>query len=97
MVFNDDYLDYWGAMFVAGRLLEQGIPFPEFLKDPWGCLKRPGPPPAPLALVCGCPPLLPRQVKVAQALWRRWEPETDGNRTTTPRPDERLADEDRHP
>jgi hypothetical protein len=96
-MFNDEYLDYWSTVFVAGRLLEQGIPFQEFLKDPWGCLKRPGPQSAPLSRAGGCRPLLPRQVKVAQALWRRWEPETDGNRTATPTPDKGLADEDRHP
>ena len=96
-MYSNEYLEHWGAVFVATRLLEQGIPFQEFLKDPWECLKRPGPPPAPLSLACGCRPLLPRQAKVAQVLWRIWEPETDGNGTTTPRPDERLADEDRRP
>jgi hypothetical protein len=37
---------------------------------------------APLCLAGGYQPLLPRQVKVAQALWRRWEPETDGGGTS---------------
>jgi len=96
-MYSDKYLEHWGTVFVAGRLFEQGIAFQEFLKDPRECLKRPGPQSASLSLACACRPLLPRQVKVAQALWRRWEPETDGNRTATPTPDKRLAGEDRHP
>jgi hypothetical protein len=91
VMFNDEYLEYWGTVFVAARLLEQGIPFQNFLADPWGCLKAVGLQSAPLSLACGCRPLLPRQVKVAQALWRRWEPETDGNRPAIPQPDKRLA------
>jgi hypothetical protein len=90
-MFNDEYLDYWGAVYVAARLLEQGIPFQEFLADPWGSLKVVGLQSAPLSLACGYRPLLPRQVKVAQALWRRWEPETDGDEPATPEPDERLV------
>ena len=96
-MYSNEYLEHWGTVFVAGRLFEQRIPFQEFLKDPRGCLKRPGPQSASLSLACACRPLLPRQIKVAQALWRRWEPETDGNRTATPTPDKRLAGEDRHP
>lgn len=95
-MYSNEYLEHWGTVFVAGRLFAQGILFQEFLKDPRGCLKRPGPQPAPLSRAGDCRPLLPRQVKVAQALWRCWEPETDGNRTATPTPDKRLADEDCH-
>jgi hypothetical protein len=78
VMFNDEYLEYWGAVFVAARLLEQGIPFQEFLEDPWGCLKVVGFQSAPPSVACGYRPLLPHQVKVAQALWRHWELETDG-------------------
>lgn len=96
-MYSNEYLEHWGAVFVAGRLLEQGLPFEAFLKDPRGCLKRPGPQWAPLSLACACRPLLPRQVKVAQALWQRWEPKSDGYRTATPTPEKRQADEDRRP
>jgi hypothetical protein len=90
-MFNDEYLEYWGTVFVAARLLEQRIAFQEFLADPWGCLKAVGLPSAPFYLACGYQPLLPRQAQVAQALWRRWEPETDGGGPAIPEPDERLA------
>jgi hypothetical protein len=96
-MYSDEYLEHWGTVFVAARLLEQGIPFQEFLEDPRGYLNWPGPQSASLSLACACRPLLPRQIKVAQALWRRWEPETDRNRTATPTPDMTLADENRHP
>jgi hypothetical protein len=96
-MYSNEYLEHWGAVFVAARLLEQGIPFQEFLEDPRGYLKWPGQQPALLSLACACRPLLPRQVKVAQALWRRWKPQTDGHRTATPTPDKTLAGEDRHP
>lgn len=87
-MFNDEYLEYWGTMFVAARLLEQGIPFQEFLEDPWGCLKAVGLQSAPLSVAHGYEPLLPRQVKVAQTLWRRWETESyaSGPETTEARP-----------
>ena len=90
-MFNDEYLEYWGAVFVAAQRLEQGIPFQEFLEDPWACLQAVGLPSAPLCLACGYQPLLPRQVKVAQALWRRWGTETDGGGPAIPEPDERLV------
>ncbi len=88
---SDEYLEYWGTVFIACRLLEQDMAFDEFLKDPWGCLKAMGFQSAPLSLVCGYRPLLPRQVQVAQALWRRWEPETDGGGRAIPEPDEWLV------
>lgn len=96
-MYINEYLEYWSAVSVAARLLEQGIPFQEFLKDPRGYLKKPGPQSAPLYLACGRRPLLPRQVTVAQALWRRWEPQTNKNRPATATPDKRPADEDHHP
>jgi hypothetical protein len=90
-MFNDEYLEYWGTVFVDARLLEQEIPFHEFLEDPWGSLKAVGLQSAPPSVACGYRPLLPRQVKVAQALWRRWGTETDGGGPAIPEPDERLA------
>ena len=96
-MYSNEYIEHWGTVFVTAHLFEQGIPFQKFLEDPWGCLKAVGLQSAPLSLACGYQPLLPRQVQMAQALWRRWEPETDRNRTATPTPDKRLAGEDRHP
>jgi hypothetical protein len=77
VMFNDEYLDYWGAVYVAARLLEQGIFFQTFLEDPWRCLKAVSLQSAPFCIASGYRPLLPRQVQVAQALWRRWETEID--------------------
>jgi hypothetical protein len=89
VMFNDEYLEYWGAVYVAARLLEQGIAFQEFLADPWGCLKAAGLASVPLYLACGYQPLLPHQVKVAQALWRRWRQKTDGGGPAIREPEER--------
>jgi hypothetical protein len=91
VMFNDEYLDYWGKVFVVARLLEQGIPFQEFLEDPRGSLKVVGFQFAPPSVACGYRPLLPRQVKVAQALWRQWNQESDGDGKVTPTLDARLA------
>ena len=90
-MFNDEYLEYWGTVFVACRLREQRMTFGEFLADPWGCLKATRLQSAPLSLACGYRPLLLRQAQLAQALWRRWELETDSGGSAIPEPDERLA------
>jgi hypothetical protein len=90
MMFSDEYLEYWGTVYVAARLLEQGIPFQEFLADPRGCLKAAGLQSAPLCIASGYRPLLPRQAKVAQVLWRCWGTETGGRGPAIPEPDERL-------
>lgn len=74
-MFNDEYLGYGGTVFVAARRFEPRIRFREFLEDPWGSDRS----------------LPPRQVQVAQALWRRWEPETDESEQMTPEPDEKLV------
>ena len=71
-MFSDEYLEYWGAVYVASRLLEQGIPFSTFLAYPWECLKTVEWQSVPLGLASGYRPLLPRQRHVAQALWKRW-------------------------
>ncbi len=98
MMFSDEYLEYWGTVYVAARLLELGIPFQEFLEDPWASLKAVGLRSAPLCLACGYRPLLPRQVTVAQALWRRWEMKTDdgGPRIPGQRP-AMVAEEEGNP
>jgi hypothetical protein len=87
-MFSDAYLEHWGAVYVAARLRERGIPFREFLADPWECLKTVERRSPPLGLAGGFRPLLPRQKRVAQALWKRWLPETDGGGPATGEPDE---------
>ncbi len=82
-MFSDEYLEYWSTVFVAARLLEQGIPFPAFLEDPRGFLKAVSPQSAPLGMASGYRPLLPRQRRVAQALWRRGKSEADESGGTT--------------
>lgn len=91
MVFSDEYLEYWGAVYVAARLREQGIPFQEFLEVLQECLKTVELRSPPLCLAGGFRPLLPRQRRLAQALWRRWAPETDGGGPATREPDENRA------
>lgn len=90
-MYSNEYLEHWGAVYIACRLLEQGIPFQRFLEDPWGCLKAVSLRSAPLCLAGGYQPLLPRQVKLAQSLWRRWGTETDGGGPAISEPDEKLV------
>ena len=99
-MYSNEYLEHWGTVYVAARLLEQGMPFQEFLEDPRGCLEAVGLQSAPLCIASGYRPLLPRQRQVAQALWRRWEPQTDGSGRAIPEPNENRAlviAEDREP
>ena len=90
-MYSNEYLEHWGTVYVAARLLEQGIPFQEFLENPWGYLKAVELSSAPLCIASGYRPLLPRQRQMAQALWRSWEPETDGDGPAIPEPDENRA------
>lgn len=87
-MISDEYLDYWGAVYVAARLRERGIPFQAFLADPWECLKTVALQSTPLGLPGDFRPLLPRQRRVAQALWRRRAPETTGGGPVIPKPPE---------
>ncbi|EIW9109860.1 hypothetical protein A8C28_28575, partial [Klebsiella pneumoniae] len=32
---KDTYIEYWGEIFVSARIIEFGITFERFLKDPW--------------------------------------------------------------
>jgi len=73
-MFSDEYLDYWGAAYVAARLSERGIFFQEFLADPRGYLKTVRLPCARLCVASGFRPLLPRQKRVARTFWKRWAP-----------------------
>lgn len=90
-MYSNEYLEHWGTVYVVARLREQGILFQKFLEDPWGCLKAVSLQSAHLCMTSGYRPLLPRQVRVAQALWRRWEPQTEGGGRGIPEPDENRA------
>ncbi len=41
-MFNDEYLEHRGVVYVVARLLEPGIVICEFLEDPWRSLKAAG-------------------------------------------------------
>ena len=34
-MYQDTYIEYWGEIFVSARIIEFGITFERFLKDPW--------------------------------------------------------------
>lgn len=34
-MYQDAYIEYWGEIFVSARIIEFGITFERFLKDPW--------------------------------------------------------------
>ncbi|MHB8743684.1 MAG: hypothetical protein ACYC9L_11230 [Sulfuricaulis sp.] len=88
-MYSDEYLDYWGQVYTACRLSEPGIVFHEFLADPWRHLCELGLQSAPVSLELGYRPLLPRQAKVAQALWKRWEAEDQDKPSGSVLPTER--------
>jgi len=90
-MFSDEYLDHWGAAYVAAHLRERGIFFQEFLADPRGYLKTVRLPCARLCVASGFRPLLPRQKRVAQTLQKRWALEPDGGGSATGEPDETRA------
>lgn len=71
----DESLGYWSAVFVVTRLREHGNICRGFIEDPPGWLKAMDLASAPVGSACGHRPLLPRQRRVAQALWRRWKRE----------------------
>lgn len=71
----DESLEYWIAVFVVTRLHEQGFTFRRFIEDAHGRLKALSLPSAPVCREHGYLPMLPRQRRVAQALWRRWKRE----------------------
>lgn len=33
-MYQDTYIEYWGEIFVSARIIEFGITFERFLKDP---------------------------------------------------------------
>ncbi|APD85575.1 MULTISPECIES: hypothetical protein [Gammaproteobacteria] len=65
-MYQDTYIEYWGDIFVFARIIEFGITFERFLKDPWKHLMSCGQESAPEAIAEGILPLLPAQAEVAR-------------------------------
>lgn len=65
-MYQDTYIEYWGEIFVSARIIEFGITFERFLKDPWKHLMSCGQESAPDAIAEGMLPLLPVQAEVAR-------------------------------
>lgn len=65
-MYQDTYIEYWGEIFVSARIIEFGITFEHFLKDPWKHLMSCGQESAPDAIAEGMLPLLPAQAEVAR-------------------------------
>ncbi|WP_025674116.1 hypothetical protein [Salinivibrio socompensis] len=67
-MYQDTYIEYWGEIFVSARIIEFGITFERFLKDPWKHLMSCGQESAPDAIAEGMRPLLPAQAEVARRI-----------------------------
>ncbi|WP_447040988.1 hypothetical protein [Vibrio parahaemolyticus] len=65
-MYQDTYIEYWGEIFVSARIVEFGITFERFIKDPWKHLISCGQESAPDAIAEGMLPLLPAQAEVAR-------------------------------
>ena len=67
-MYQDTYIEYWGEIFVSARIIEFGITFERFIKDPWKHLMSCGQESAPDAIAEGMLPLLPAQAEVARRI-----------------------------
>jgi hypothetical protein len=67
-MYQDTYIEYWGEIFVSAHIIEFGITFERFLKDPWKHLMSCGQESAPDAIAEGMLPLLPAQAEVARRI-----------------------------
>ena len=67
-MYQDTYIEYWGEIFVSARIIEFGITFEHFLKDPWKHLMSCGQESAPDAIAEGMLPLLPAQAEVTRRI-----------------------------
>ena len=67
-MYQDTYIEYWGEIFVSACIIEFGITFECFLKDPWKHLMYCGQESAPDAIAEGMLPLLPAQAEVARRI-----------------------------
>lgn len=68
MRYSDEHIEYWGTVFEACRLNEEGLTFEQFLTDPWSYLEQYGQESAPACMEAGFRPLLPAQARVARRL-----------------------------
>lgn len=59
-VYSDEYIDYWGDVFVALDLRQAGVDFERFLKSPERILRE-----------AGIEPLLPEQAEAAARIFSR--------------------------
>lgn len=57
-IYPDEYIDYWGDVYVALELKERGVDFERFLEAPAAQLKR-----------LGVEPLLPAQERLSAAIF----------------------------
>lgn len=67
-MYQDTYIEYWGEIFVSARIIEFGITFERFIKDPWKHLMSCGQESAPDGIAEGMLPLLPAQAEVARRI-----------------------------
>jgi len=67
-MYQETYIEYWGEIFVSARIIECGITFELFLKDPWKHLMSCGQESATDAIAEGMLPLLPAQAEVARRI-----------------------------
>ncbi|EPD3052078.1 TPA: hypothetical protein ACKR0U_003135 [Proteus mirabilis] len=67
-MYQDTYIEYWGEIFVSARIIEFGITFERFIKDPWKHLMSCGQESAPDVIAEGMLPLLPAQAEVASCI-----------------------------
>ncbi len=67
-MYQDTYIEYWGEIFISARIIEFGITFERFLKDPWKHLMSCGQESAPDAIAEGMLPLLPSQAEAARRI-----------------------------
>ena len=85
-MYSDAALEYWGDIFLAISLREDGIAFEQFLTNPWGYLRAAGQESAPTALENGYRPLTRRQAAVARNIEQRWIDSQRRSRNERPLP-----------
>jgi hypothetical protein len=66
MSYTDEYLEFWGDLYVSGRLNEEGVDFEAFLANPWRHLQRLGRGRDVDSVRAGFRPLLPAQAEIAR-------------------------------
>lgn len=66
MSYTDEHIDFWGNLYVQGRLKEEGVQFESFLADPWRALQGLGRAGDLDSVRDGYRPLLPAQAEIAR-------------------------------